>query len=102
MSKTKTKLKDTVYVMFYTTENRVLRKEFEYEEDLEEFIGSSMWFINKALEKKSIKGGEYKSNMFNKTIDDKSYIKHIIVYKNDWESYSIRKRKNRLNKLTNQ
>lgn len=55
--------------------------------------------IKQLIKKSNLYGNEWISNIFTVKIDDEHYIRYIVVKKDDWENYSIKKRQNRLRKI---
>ena len=79
----------------------VIWKAKEDGKEVAQFIETDPYFVKKVLEGKTIQGQTWKPNIFYKPIDDKYQYRYIVVYRDDWKSYSEKKRTNRINKLTN-
>ena len=92
------KLKD-ILVIWETHEQNLLIKDFNNEEEVADFIGTSAYFIKKTLDGKDIRGCLWKPNIFFKPIDKERHYRYIVVYTEDWRNYSEVKRRNRIKKL---
>lgn len=78
---------------------QLLGKEFTNSEQVALWIGTDKYYINKVLNGELVNGREWKPNIFYKNVDDNKQIRYIVVYRDEWDSYSERKRRNRIDKL---
>ena len=90
-----------ILVIWKAKEDGLYLKDFDNEKEVAQFIETDPYFVKKVLEGKTIQGQTWKPNIFYKPIDDKYQYRYIVVYRDDWKSYSEKKRTNRINKLTN-
>lgn len=93
-----------IMVIFYgkvdtDKEWQLLVREFANSEQVALWIGTDKYYINKVLNGKLIHGQEWKPNIFYKNIENDKQIRYIVIYKDEWDSYSQKKKTNRINKL---
>lgn len=88
-----------ILVMFCTIEYGVVCVDFETTDEVAAYIGTDKYFVEKVLNGKFIKGSVWKPNIFFKPVNEDEQVRYIVVFNQDWVSYSVTKKRNRINKI---
>lgn len=89
-----------VFVIFITADNQICgyeSKDYSSFGWIDEKLTANV-ILNK-VKSSNLYGNKWTSNIFTCDYEDGKFRKYIIVYKEDWENYSIKKRQNRLRKI---
>lgn len=84
-----------IWKMKIKNEISLALKGFNTKEEAAEYLETIPYFIEKILKGKEIRGAIWKPNIFYKN----NQCRYIVVYTEDWISYSEKMRKNRIDKL---
>lgn len=98
------KLKNILVFNNRMTEGKIeiYLEDFDTSEDVARRLDTKKYFVDKVLKGKTIHGTKWKPNIFFKRIDEDYQYRYIVVYKEDWLSYSYIKKKNRIKKMSGQ
>lgn len=89
-----------VYVLYVTVNNQIygeVSSDYSSFSSIDKNITEKV--ILKTISKSSLYGNDWTSNIFTSEHEDGICYRYIIVYKDQWENYSIKKKNNRLRKI---
>lgn len=98
------KLKNILVFSSYITEGKIeiYLEDFDTSEDVARHLNTKKYFVDKVLKGKTIHDTIWKPNIFFERVDEDYQYRYIVVYKEDWLSYSYIKKKNRIKKMVGQ